>query len=68
MFFHTAEAVTTGKHLSGLALGRFTSSTFSRKTVDDLRSNLLRVLSESGERERDADRLPACPQPSLCSW
>ena len=48
MFIHTAEAMTTGKLLSGLALGRLTSLPFSQKTADDLRGNLLRVLSESG--------------------
>ena len=48
MFIHTAETMTTSRHLSELALGRLTSSPFSEKTVAVLRDELFRVLSDSG--------------------
>ena len=48
MFIHTAETMTTSRHLSELALGRLTSSPFSEKTVTVLRDDLFRLLSDSG--------------------
>ena len=70
----TAETMSTSRHLSELAFGRLSSSPFSGKTVDDLRDELVRVLSDSGHAvirgpgpKRDADRLPAAPQPSIRS-
>ena len=48
MFIHTAETMTTSRHLSELALGRLISSPFSEKSVAVLRDELFRVLSDSG--------------------
>ena len=45
---HTAETMSTSRHLSKLTLRRLTSSPFSVKTVAVLRDELFRVLSDSG--------------------
>ena len=71
MFIHTAETMTTSRHLSELALGRLTSSPFSKKTVGELLHSLLSAAGDPevkmhefavGVRVGPGTKLPRCPQ------